>query len=132
MAVLGRIAGTDRFRNLENHPEAERIPGVLVFRVEGGLVYFNVENVRAELLRRVEESADPVHLVVFELAAVPHVDLAGARLVATLRDELAARGARLVLAEARRSVRETLRRAAVDQGLGPLDRRRSVAELVED
>jgi MFS superfamily sulfate permease-like transporter len=131
MAVLGRIAGTDRFRNLENHPEAERIRGVLVFRVEGGLVYFNVENVRAELLRRVEESADPVRLVVFEFAAVPHVDLAGARLVATLRDELKARGARLLLAEARRSVRETLRRAGVEQGIGPLDRRRSIAELVE-
>jgi high affinity sulfate transporter 1 len=131
MAVLGRIAGTDRFRNLENHPEAERIPGVLVFRVEGGLVYFNVENVREELLRRVEESADPVRLVVFELAAVPHVDLAGSRLLATLRDELAARRARLVLAEARRSVRETLRRTGVDQDLGPLDRRWSIAELVD-
>jgi hypothetical protein len=62
---------------------------------------------------------------------VPLVDLAGARLLASLRDELGARGARLVLAEARRSVREALRRAAVDQGLGPLDRRRSIVEWVD-
>jgi MFS superfamily sulfate permease-like transporter len=129
--VLGRVAGTDRFRNLENHPEAERIPGVLVFRVEGGLVYFNVENVRAQLLRCVEEAAEPVRLVVFDLAAVPHVDLAGARFLATLRDELAARGTRLVLGEARRSARDALRRADVEQGLGPLDRRWSIAELLE-
>jgi anti-anti-sigma regulatory factor len=79
----------------------------------------------------VEAAAEPVHLVVFDLAAVPHVDLAGARFLAPLRDELAARGARLALAEARRSVREALRRAAVGQGLGPLDRRRSIAELVD-
>jgi MFS superfamily sulfate permease-like transporter len=131
MAVLGRLPGTDRFRSLENHPEAETLPGVLVFRVEGGLVYFNAENVRAELLRRLEEVAPPLRLVVFDLAAVPHVDLAGARLLASLRDELGARGARLVLAEARRSVRETLRRARVDRDLGPLDRRRSIAELVD-
>jgi MFS superfamily sulfate permease-like transporter len=131
MAVLGRIAGTDRFRDVENHPEADTLPAVLVFGVEGGLVYFNVENVRAELLRRAEQAPEPVRLVVFDLSAVPHVDLAGARLLATLRDELGARGARLVLAEARRSVRETLRRAAVDGGLGPLDRRRSIAELVD-
>jgi MFS superfamily sulfate permease-like transporter len=131
MAVLGRIAGTDRFRSLENHPEAQTLPGVLVFRVEGGIVYFNVENVRAELLRRAEEAAQPLRLVVFDLAAVPLVDLAGARLLATLRDELGARGARLLLAEARRSVRESLRRAGVDRDLGPLDRRRSIAELVE-
>src|SRR5262245_36344786 len=129
MAVLGRIAGTDRYRNLENHPEAERIPGVLVFRVEGGLVYFNAENVRAELLRHVEAEVRPLRLVIFDLSAVPYVDLAGARLLSTLRDELTARGARLALAEARRSVREMLRRASVDEGLGPLDRRRSIAEL---
>ncbi len=131
MAVLGRIAGTDRFRSLANHPEAQTLPGVLVFRVEGGLVYFNVENVRAELLQRAGEAEQPLRIVVFDLAAVPHVDLAGARLLASLRDELGARGARLVLAEARRSVREALRRAAVDHDLGPLDRRRSIAELVD-
>jgi high affinity sulfate transporter 1 len=131
MAALGRIPGSDRFRNLENHPEAERTPGVLVFRVEGALVYFNAEHVRAELLHHVDEAPEPVRRVVFELAAVPHLDLAGARLLATLRDELAARGADLRLAEARRSVRQTLRRAGVEQGLGALDRRRSIAELLE-
>jgi MFS superfamily sulfate permease-like transporter len=131
MAVLGRIAGTDRFRSLENHPEAQTLPGVLVFRVEGGIVYFNVENVRTELLRRTEEAGQPLHLVVFDLAAVPLLDLAGARLLATLHDELGARGTRLVLAEARRSVREALRRAAVGHDLGPLDRRRSIAEWVD-
>ena len=130
MAVLGRIPGTSHFRTLENNPEAETLPGLLVFRVEGGLFYFNVENVRAEILRRVEAAAEPVRLVVFDLAVVPHVDLAGARVLGTLRDELAARGGRLLLADARRSVREALRRAMLDQGF-LLDRRWSVAELVD-
>jgi hypothetical protein len=49
--------------------------------------------------------------------------------VATLRDELAARDVRLVLAEARRSVRDSLRRARVEQGF-LLDRRRSISELL--
>jgi high affinity sulfate transporter 1 len=129
MALLGRIPGTDRFRSLDNHPEAQPPPGVLIVRVEAALVYFNVENVRSELLRRVESAAAPVRVVVFDLSAVPHVDLAGARFVATLRDELAARDVRLVLAEARRSVRDSLRRARVEQGF-LLDRRRSISELL--
>lgn len=131
MAVLGRIPGTDRFRNLANHPEAQTLAGMLVFRIEGAVLYFNVENVRAELLRRVAEADTPVRLVVLDLEAVPLFDLAGARLLASLRDELAARGARLVLAEARRDLRNTLRRASLDEGLGPLDRRRGIAELVD-
>jgi high affinity sulfate transporter 1 len=130
MALLGRMPGTDRFRSLENHPEAEVRPGILVFRVEAGLVYFNVENVRAELMQRVEAAAEPVRLVVFDLAAVPMVDLAGAKFLATLRDELGARGARLALAETRRSVRAALRRAEVDESLLP-ERRLSIAEVVD-
>ena len=131
MAVLGRLPGSDRFRSLENHPEAETLPGVLVFGVEASLVYFNVENVRAELMRRVAEASPPVQLVVLDMAAVPAIDLAGARLLASLLQELGARGARLVLAEARRSVREALRSAEVATSLGPLDRRCSIAEQVE-
>jgi len=129
-AVLGRLPGTDRFRSVENHPEAETLPGVLVFRVEASLVYFNVENVRVELLRAVDEAALPVRRVVLDMAAVPAIDLAGARLLASLQAELGARDARLILAEARRSVRDALRAAEVEPSLGPLDRSRSVAEQV--
>lgn len=128
--VLGRIPGTDRFRSVENNPDAETLPGVLVFRVDASLIYFNVENVRAELMRAVDEAVPPVRCVVLDMAAVPAVDLAGARLLASLQTELGARGARLILAEARRAVRDALRAAEVEASLGPLDRSRSVAEQV--
>lgn len=129
-AVLGRLPGSDRFRSVENHPEAETLPGVLVFRVDASLVYFNAENVRAELLRAVDDAAPPVQRVVLDMAAVPAIDLAGARLLTSLQTELGARGAGLLLAEARRSVRDALRAAEVEASLGPLDRSRSVAEQV--
>lgn len=48
VAFLGRIAGTRRFFDLERHPDNERIPGVLVFRPEASLLYFNVDHVRGE------------------------------------------------------------------------------------
>ena len=50
VAFLGRIPGTDRFSDLVRHPENEVVPGVLPFRVEASLVYFNVDHVLLTVL----------------------------------------------------------------------------------
>ena len=83
-AELGRVPGTDLFSDIARHPGNERVPGVLIARVEGTLLYFNVDHVRAELLRRIEAPQPPVSLVVLDLSASPGIDLAGVRLLAQL------------------------------------------------
>ena len=50
VAFLGRIPGTDRFSDVARHPENEAVPGVLAFRVEASLVYFNVDHVLEAVL----------------------------------------------------------------------------------
>ena len=54
VAFLGRIPGTRRFSDLARHQDNERIPGVLAFRVESGIVYFNVDHVFRVVLDRVD------------------------------------------------------------------------------
>src|SRR5215831_15409114 len=44
VAFLGRIPGTRRFSDRQRHPDNELIPGVLIFRPESGLVYFNIDH----------------------------------------------------------------------------------------
>src|SRR5881398_2345236 len=53
VAFLGRIPGTRRFSDRARHPDNELIHGVLIFRPESGLVYFNVDNVCDSILSRV-------------------------------------------------------------------------------
>ena len=53
VAFLGRIAGTRRFSDRERHPDNELIPGVLIFRPESGLLYFNMDHVRDTIVERV-------------------------------------------------------------------------------
>ena len=52
VASLGRIPGTRRFSDRERHPDNEPVPGVLIFRPESGLVYFNVDHVCDLILDR--------------------------------------------------------------------------------
>src|SRR5262249_26775395 len=73
VAFLGRIPGTDRFSDVARHPENEAIAGVLAFRVESSLVYFNVDHVLETLLQRVETQTE-LQRVVYDLSATPYVD----------------------------------------------------------
>jgi high affinity sulfate transporter 1 len=131
VALLGRIPATRRFSDFDRNPDNELIPGVLVFRPESSLIYFNMEYVRDTILDRVSEQTSPPRLVVLDLSAAPHVDLHGAHMLAGLADELAAAGIRVQAVEARSSVRERLRAQGVDAKLGTINRFISVADAVE-
>ena len=131
VAFLGRIPGTRRFSDLARHPDNERIEGVLAFRVESALLYFNVENVRRAVLDRVGSEDTPVRLVVCDLSASPSLDLAGARMLASLRDELAKRSAILRLAEVHAATRDLLRAEGLEAKVGGIDRFTSVADVVD-
>jgi len=52
VAFLGRIPGTRRFSDIARHPDNEGTVGVLAFRVESSLLYFNAENVLRAVLGR--------------------------------------------------------------------------------
>ena len=131
VAFLGRIPGTRSYSDLANHPENERIPGALVFRVESSLLYFNVENVRRVVWHRIAREAAGLRVVVCDLSSSPHVDLAGATMLLDLHADLAARGIALRLAEARSSVRELLRAAGLQEAVGPIHRGTTVADVLE-
>jgi MFS superfamily sulfate permease-like transporter len=132
VALLGRIPGTRRFSDRERNPENESVPGVLIFRPESGLIYFNVDHVRDAISGRARAATPPPALVIIDLSAAPHVDLQSAHAVAELAAELAAAGIRVQVVEARSSVRERLRREGLDAQLGGIDRFTSVADVVEE
>jgi high affinity sulfate transporter 1 len=131
VAFLGRIPGTRRFSDLARHPDNELIEGVLAFRVESSLLYFNAENVFRAVLRRLRTESRSIRLVVCDLSASPYVDLAGARMLASLTDELVNHHASLRLAEALAEPRDLLRAEGLEAKVGTIDRFTSIADVVE-
>lgn len=131
VAFLGRIPGTRRFSDRERHPDNELIPGVLIFRPESSLLYFNMDHVRETILDRTRAEEQPPGLVVLDLSAAPHVDLHGARMLAELADELTAAGIRVQAVEARAAVRERLRKEGMERKFGAMNRLDAVGDVVE-
>src|SRR4029453_2740291 len=102
----------------DRHPDNELIPGVMIFRPESALIYFNVDNVCEAILSRVRVEVIPPKLVVLDLSAAPIVDMQSAHTLASMADELGAIGIRFQAVEPRSSVRDRLRHEGVDGKLG--------------
>jgi MFS superfamily sulfate permease-like transporter len=132
VAVLGRIPGTRRYSDIERNPDNQPVPGALMFRVEASLLYFNADYVRATVWAHIRASAQTHSLVICDLSASPFVDLAGARMLAALHAELAAAGIRLRLVSAHASARDILRAEGVEQQVGYIGRRVSVADVIDE
>jgi high affinity sulfate transporter 1 len=129
VAFVGRIPGTDRFSDMARHSENEAIPGVLAFRVEASLLYFNVDHVLETVLRRAQ-SEPGLQRVVYDLSNTPYVDVAGARMLRRLHEELASRGVELRVVGAHSEVRDRLRFEKLQDWVGPINRHVSLQEAV--
>jgi MFS superfamily sulfate permease-like transporter len=132
VAFLGRIPGTRTFSDLERNPDNEPVPGALIVRVEAALLYFNVEHVRAAIREHLRVAPVPLGLLVLDLSSSPGVDVAGARMLSGLQEMLGAAGTTVRLVGARASVRDLLRAERLEERVGPIDRRVTVADVVEE
>jgi MFS superfamily sulfate permease-like transporter len=132
VAFLGRIPGARRYSDLERHPDNEPIPGLLLFRTEAGLFYFNADYVRDTVMKRLAGMGSGVRLAICDLSTSPYVDLTGAQMLAELHKELAAVNVRLQIVEARASVRDRLAAEGVEEKVGRIGRFRSLADAVDD
>jgi anti-anti-sigma factor len=129
VAILGRIPGTRRYSDMDRHADNEVIPGVLVFRVEASLLYFNVDHVRNLVWAKICE-ADSLRLVVCDLSNSAYVDIAGAAMLAGLHRELSARGIQLRIVEARARARDLLRAEGLEEQVGYFGRHISVDQAI--
>ena len=131
VAFLGRIPGTNRFSDLARHPSNEPIPGVLAFRVQSSLLYFNVDHVR-EVVRQRAKAEAGLRRVICDLSNVPHLDVAGARMLRRMDEELNAVGIDFRIVEAHGPVREVLRAEGLEERVGSITRYNSLADLIAE
>ncbi len=130
IAFLGRIPGTNRYTDIKRHPDNELLPGILLFRVESELVYFNVSNVYQRIWAKILESGPSLKTVIFDLSTSATIDSSGARLIKRLYQNLEARGITLKVAEAHSEVRDILRLEDIEHLLGHVSRRDTLHDVV--
>ncbi|QJE03583.1 sulfate permease [Massilia forsythiae] len=115
IAVLGRIAGTQHFRNVRRYP-AETAAPVLLLRVDAGLFFGNIEAVTTRIEEELAAHGAARHLVLV-LSAVNAIDTSALFALLELNGTLAARGVALHLAEVKGPVMDRLKDSALSSQL---------------
>jgi high affinity sulfate transporter 1 len=132
VAFLGRIPGFRGLSDMARNPDNVPVVGAIVFRVESALLYFNVGHVHEAVWSKVRASGAPVRLVVCDLSATPNVDVAGARMLASMHRELASAGIALRMAGAHAAVRDILRAEGLEERAGYFGRRITAVDVVDE
>ena len=118
VAVLGRLPGTDTYRNVRRFPEAEQREALLIVRFDAQLYFANVEYFQETLRRLEREKAKPVRQVIVDAASVPSIDASGIHALTAVISDYRARDIALALTGVLGPVRDALDRAGVVEYLG--------------
>ncbi|MGC2070193.1 MAG: SulP family inorganic anion transporter [Pseudolabrys sp.] len=130
VALLGRVPGTNSYSDLARHPENEPLGSVIACRPEASLLYVNAGYVLETVMASVLKNRSKIRAVVCDLSASPYLDLAGARILHALHDELAAQGIALQIVGARGRVRDLLRADGLAEKVGGLERAVSLDDAI--
>jgi len=131
VAFLGRIPGTQRFSDLARHADNEILPGIVIFRAESSLLYFNTDHVRQLVWNKIQDTPE-LRLVVSDLSDSPILDVAGANMLAGLHRDLVKRQAQLRIVGAHAKVRDLLRAVGLEERVGYLGRHISVDQAIAE
>ena len=117
-SVLGRLAGSGNFVDVDRHPDAEQIPHLLIFRPNGMLFFANANRVRNHLRELTQQSERPIHAVLINLEASPEIDVTSLEMLEQLRSELDESGILLYFARVADRVRDLFDRAGFTERVG--------------
>lgn len=106
IAVVGRVPGTQHFRNVARHA-VHTVPGLLALRIDEGLFFANATAVEERIEALVQADAS-VRRLLLVCSAVNQIDATALAMLTGLEQSLSQRGIRLELADVKGPVMDRL------------------------
>lgn len=125
-ALLGNLPRTTIYRNVEQYPEATKVPGVMIVRVDSAIYFTNSNYVKERILRwlrdeeeqQQEQKLSKTEFLIVELSPVTDIDTSGIHALEELLKALEKRKIQLILANPGPAVIQKLRSAKFTELIG--------------
>ncbi|MGB5077360.1 MAG: sodium-independent anion transporter, partial [Sphingorhabdus sp.] len=108
-AIVGRVPGSEHFRNVKRH-DVITAPHIVTIRIDEGLSYLNARWLEEFVLEEVSEHAKLRHLILM-CSAVNAIDASALESLEAINHRLADAGVRLHLSEVKGPVMDALERS---------------------
>jgi anti-anti-sigma factor len=118
MPVLGREPGTQVFRSIDEYPDSETYPGLLVLRFDAGLFFASADALEDRIRELALQADPPLTTIVIDFEGVNFIDSQGSDKVAELVELATNYEVELRLTRVKPEVKALLRRDGVIDRLG--------------
>jgi SulP family sulfate permease len=107
IALLGKRASGE-YGDMDRHPDAQGIPGLVILRLDAPLYFFNANVARTQILAQMAVDPPPQGIVL-DLGASADLDIGTSDMLRDLTSNLRQAGIDLLFAQVRSSVRQRMR-----------------------
>jgi high affinity sulfate transporter 1 len=115
---LGRVEGLEGYHDVHTYPEAQHLPGLVIYRFDGPLFFANANTFRDEIRRMARTDPAPTWILI-AAEPVTDVDTTAADMLEDLDEALNAQGTSLVFAELKDPVRRKIERYGLTRTIDP-------------
>ena len=115
---LGRVEGLEGYHDVQTHPEAQHLPGLVIYRFDGPLFFANAKTFRDEI-RRLARTDPPPRWILIAAEPMTDVDTTASDMLEDLDEALNADGISLVFAELKDPVRGKIERYGLTRTINP-------------
>nr|XP_043621548.1 sulfate transporter 1.3-like [Erigeron canadensis] len=113
-ALLGKIPRTSVYRNVDQYPGAERVPGVLIIRVDSAIYFSNSNYIKERILRWLTDEEEQfkdeprVEYLIVDMSPVTDIDTSGIHALEELLSSLQKKDIQLILSNPGQTVLDKL------------------------
>ena len=106
-AILGK-ASDNRYHDRKEFPTAVPIPGIVIYRFSGPMIFANANVFRNRAEELIDSSRDKIYGFILDASVMYEIDLSACETLSLFRFELEQRGITFVIANLRPNVRRTI------------------------
>src|SRR5215472_5281588 len=115
---LGRVDGLGGYQDVRSYPQAEHLPGLVIYRFDGPLFFANATTFRDEV-RRMAKADPPPTWILIDAEPMTDVDTTASDVLEDLDEALNDQGISLVFAELKDPVRRKIERYGLTRTINP-------------
>ncbi len=116
--ILGFVPGVAGMHDIDDHPAARQIPGLVVYRYDAPLFFANAEDFKSRALASLDEAEGPVEWMLLNFEANIHIDLTSVDALDEIREALERRDVVLALARVKHEMHAELVQAGFVDRIG--------------
>jgi high affinity sulfate transporter 1 len=117
--VLGKVPDTAVYRSLQNYPEGETYPGLIILRFDGSLFYANTPDFIAAVRQAIETTDPAPRVILIDGESMNSIDATAVVALREFHEELARTGQEIRLARMKTAVMDVIGRSSLPQAIPP-------------